>query len=96
MARKGERKPAPELALKTVPEAVPTTVVVELPLGDVDKGEYLSRHVESRLKTRQQQLAMKRVVRGLQKAGAATKDGRPVQRPGEMVRWLLEQISDSE
>jgi hypothetical protein len=64
-----------------------------LPLGEVGEKEYLSRHVESRLKTLEQRIAMKRLLRGLQQAGAKTKDGRPVQRPGEVVRWLLEQIT---
>lgn len=71
-------------------------VTVELPLGDVGEKEYLTRHVESRLKTREQQMAMKRLLRGLQNSGATTRDGRPVQRPGEAVRWWLEQISDSD
>jgi len=72
------------------------TAIIEVPLGVVGNGEYLSRHVEARLKTREQQLAMKRLLRGLQQTGATTKDGRPVQRPGEVVRWMLEYISDSD
>ena len=80
---------------QTKPASEQTTVVLEVPLGDVGEKEYLSRHVESRLKTREQRLAMKRLLRGLQQTGATTKDGRPVQRPGDVVRLLMEQISDA-
>ena len=70
------------------------TVLVELPLGGVDSNEYLSSHVEARLKTLGQRMAMKRMLRGLQNSGAKTKDGRPVQRAGEAIRWLMEQIGN--
>lgn len=68
------------------------TALVELPLGDVAQSEYLSTHVEARLKTREQQLTMKRLNRGLQALGAKTKDGRPVLRPGDVIRFLMERI----
>jgi hypothetical protein len=77
--------PSPEVAIETV--------LIELPLGKIGDQEYLSRHVESRLKTRGQQSAMKRLLRGLQASGAKTQDGRPVQRPGDTVRWLMERIA---
>jgi len=83
----------PELETKAAPEMTAETVLLELPLGEVGGGEYLSTHVEARLRTREQRLAMKRLLRGLQKAGAKTKDGRPVQRLGEAIRWLLEQVA---
>jgi len=94
MAKKKQATSKPETVDQ--PQVAPVTVLIEAPLGYVGKDEYLSRHVESRLKTREQQLAMKRVLRGLQSTGATTNDGRPVQRPGEAVRWLLEQVSGSE
>jgi len=78
------------------PERTIQTVEIILPLGEVGEQEYLSRHVESRLKTRKQQLAMKRLLRGLKQSGMTTADGRPVQRPGEAIRWLVEQISGSD
>ncbi len=49
---------------QTAERAAEHTAVIEVPLGDVGETEYLSRHVESRLKTREQQLAMKRLLRG--------------------------------
>ena len=95
--KRTEPQPGPEEPeVKPEPEVKLETVVIELPLGEVGEKEYLSRHVESRLKTREQQQNMKRLVRGLQQSGAATKNGRPVQRAGEVIRWLMEQISDSE
>lgn len=69
------------------------TALVEVPLGEVAAAEYLSRHVEVRWKTEQQKLAFRRVWRGLQVQGAKTSDGRPVTRPGDALRWLMEQIS---
>jgi hypothetical protein len=65
-----------------------------MPLAPVSETEYLSDHVESKLRTQEQRRAMKRLLRGLQHQGAATKDGRPVQRPGEVVRWLMEQVAE--
>lgn len=91
----GKVKPYTKSAVG-VPAVSPRVAVIELPLGDVGNREYLSRHVESRLKTQEQQLAMKRLLRGLQRTGATTKDGKPVQRPGEAVRWLLEKIGENE
>ena len=90
--RQSETSPAttPEKTPETVPDL--QAVIIECPLGAVGDAEYLSRHVESRLKTREQQLAMKRLLRGLQGSHATTRDGRPVQRYGEAVRWILEQI----
>ena len=83
--------PEPENTRK--PELATETVVIELPLGEVSEKEYLSRHVESRLRTRDQQSTMKRLLRGLQASGATTKDGRPVQRAGEAIRYMMEQIA---
>lgn len=97
-----EMQPEPQMELEPEPELKPDprpkleTAVIEVPLGDIGSGEYLSRHIEGRLKTTRQQLAMKRLLRGLQQSGATTADGRPVQRPGEALRWLAEQISDSD
>ena len=85
--------PPDSVPTEAAPEAAIATVLLELPLGEVNKGEYLSTHIEARLKTREQRLAMKRLLRGLQETGAKTKDGRPVQRPGEAIRYIAEQIA---
>ena len=69
-----------------------TTVVIELPIGDVTEHEYLSRHVEARFQTVGQQVAMRRIWRGLQSQGAKLGNGRPVTRSGDAVKWILEQI----
>ncbi len=76
-----------------IPKAEVEAVLVELPLGIVGEKEYLSYHVESRLRTHDQRLAMKRLLRGLQTSGAKTEDGRPVQRQGEVIRYVLERIA---
>jgi len=72
------------------------TAIVEVPLGEVGEKEYLSNHVEARLTTNEQRVNWKRLCRGLQQQGATTKDGRAVQRPGQVVRWILERISESD
>jgi hypothetical protein len=84
---------AEELESKPQRELSTATAIIEIPLGEVADQEYLSRHVESRLKTREQQLAMKRLLRGLQASGATTQDGRPVQRTGDVIRWMMEQVT---
>ena len=66
--------------------------IMEVPLGDVTDKEYLTDHVESRLSSVSQRRAFRRLTRGLQQTGAKTLDGRAVTRPGDVVRWLMEQI----
>lgn len=74
-------------------EATKDSVLIEIPLGTVTEAEYLSSHVEARFRTIQQRVAMRRMWRGLQSAGAKLADGRPVTRSGDVVKWLLEQIA---
>lgn len=81
---------------QTEPTTDEQTALVEVPLGEVAAAEYLSRHVEVRWKTEQQKLAFRRMWRGLQVRGAKTFDNRPVTRPGDALRWLMEQLSDSD
>lgn len=78
------------MAKKTI--EVQETTMIEVPMGTVTESEYLSTHVESKLKTMPQRRAFRRILRGLQERGAATLDGRPVTRPGDVLRWMLEQI----
>jgi len=61
-------------------------------LGVVGENEFLSRHVETRFATVEQRTTFKRLLRGLQHAGATTKDGRPVNRPGDVMRWMMENV----
>jgi hypothetical protein len=70
---------------------VEATAIIEVPLGTVTDSEYLSNHVESRLKDREK-LIFRRIFRGLQERGATTNDGRPVKRAGDVVRWMLDQV----
>lgn len=71
------------------------TAIIEIPLGEVTEAEYLSDHVDARLKTINQRRAFRRICRGLQQTGAKTADGRPVTRPGDVVRYLLEQVGQN-
>ena len=73
---------------------VEATAIIEVPLGTVTESEYLSNHVESRLKGEHQKRVFRRLFRGLQERGAKTNDGRPVTRAGDVVRWLLDQVED--
>ena len=88
--------PASRQAPEPTPAPEPTTTIIEVPLGTVGEKEPLVRHVESRLRARNQQLALKRLLRGLQETGTTLADGRPVRRPGDVIRWLMEQISGSD
>jgi polysaccharide deacetylase 2 family uncharacterized protein YibQ len=72
-------------------EVTEQTAIIEVPLGTVTDSEYLSNHVESRLKDKEK-LIFRRIFRGLQERGATTNDGRPVKRAGDVVRWMLDQI----
>jgi hypothetical protein len=82
----------PEAEPQSVAEPTIESVRIELPLGEVAESEYLSGHVESRLKTKEQKLCMKRLLRGLQQTGAVMKDGRHVQKAGDVIRYIAEQI----
>jgi hypothetical protein len=73
-------------------EVTEQTAIIEVPLGTVTDSEYLSNHVESRLKGDHQKRVFRRLFRGLQEQGAKTNDGRPVTRAGDVVRWLLDQV----
>jgi len=84
-----QTKPDPK---KGHAEPVIETAMIEIPMGDVGKKEYLSRHVEARFTSERQRLQFKRVLRGLQQSGAKTANGRPVNRPGDALRWLFENI----
>ena len=82
----------PEISVPGQPEANAAMAIMEVPLGDVTDKEYLTDHVESRLSSVTQRRAFRRLTRGLQQTGAKTLDGRAVTRPGDVVRWLMEQI----
>jgi hypothetical protein len=70
------------------------SALIEVPLGEVHDKEYCSSHVESKLRTPQQRKAFRRLLRGLQQAGATTESGRPVSRGGDVIRWILEQVGE--
>jgi hypothetical protein len=69
-----------------------TTTEIEIPLGEVSETEYLLQHVETRLNTDQQKRAFKRVFRALEQRGATLANGRPINRPGNVLQWLMEQV----
>lgn len=80
-------------AVKRTQEPHRETVIIEVPLGPVTENEYLSSHVEARFTTTQQRRTFRRLLRGLQQSGARTANGKAVQRPGDVLRWVVEQIA---
>lgn len=92
MAKKQDAQASAEViqVIATVEQAT-----ISVPLGPVP-GEacYLSDHVEARLSTQRQRIAMRRLQHGLQESGARLADGRPVGTYGDAVRWLMERIGE--
>ena len=76
-----------------VPARLVKTVVVLCPVGDLDSGHYVSRHVEVQL-NHEQSTALKRLFHGLEAAAAKLASGRSVVTAADAVRWLLERVAD--
>jgi hypothetical protein len=95
----GEARPAEPTPEAQPPEAPPelkpaeiTVAEISLPLAGFDPTEYCTRHIESRLNTEQQRQTFKRLYRGLQQQGKTLLNGRPVNRAGDVLRWIMEQV----
>jgi len=81
--------------IRTLPEITSPELEmseIHVPLGEIPAKGYLQSHVECRLKTHQQKVSLKRAFRGLQERGEKLENGNPIRRPGDVVRWLMEQI----
>ncbi len=69
-------------------------VFVELSLGPKPgPDDYMTDHLEVRLLTPQQRLGLRHLWTGADAAGLRLEDGRRLARPGDAIRWLLEQIA---
>lgn len=79
-------------ALDASADAAQDTRIIEVPLGGIAAGAYLSRHVEVRL-SREQAIALKRLHLALRRGNAELLSGRPIVHQADAVRWLLEQIA---
>jgi hypothetical protein len=69
----------------------PRAATIEAPLGSFSADDYLSRHVEIQLDTRQRQ-NLRRLLNGLRTSGEKLANGRPVATNSDVVKWLLEQF----
>ena len=77
-----------------------SVVEIEAPMGFVPMEQvrqqkyYLNRKVEARLLTQPQQIAMRRLQRGLDETGARLTNGQRVASNADAVRWLLERMHE--
>ncbi len=79
------------------PKAGVTTARITVPLGPPpSETAYVSRHVETRFSTVEQRIAFRRLLEGLKEKGVCLSGGRPVTRPGDVLRWLMEQFTEQE
>lgn len=66
--------------------------VIEVPLGTIPEGVYITRHVEVQL-DHSQACTLRRLVEGLDASGARLANGKRVTAAADVVRWLLEQAA---
>lgn len=69
------------------------SVVIELPKSEVDETGYVGRsmgRIDIRL-TAKQRVTFRRIYSGLRESGATLEDGKLVDSPGAVVRWMFEQ-----
>lgn len=69
-------------------------LTIDLPIAEMPpESAYCVQHVEAQLQSREQRVMLKRLLTGMQNVGAQMANKRPVARPGDVVRFLLEQIA---
>lgn len=95
----------PEAAAEAAPQPPPTTEIRKLPapklrkvrieaqLAPLFEQAYRPTHVEARLDPAQARV-LRRLLDGLDQAGARLRNGRRVGSPADSVRWLLEQLDE--
>jgi hypothetical protein len=71
-------------------------VRIEVPVSDLDSGEYMSTQITITNLTRRQQQAYRRVWKQLVAQTARLRDGRMVsnQFQYDTIRWMLDEIAD--
>jgi len=88
-------EPRAEPILAAPAAATPALRTVEaslaLPLRDVPEEDYCARHIDTRLDL-PQAVALARLFRGLDEAGARLASGRYVKSQADAVRYVLEQL----
>lgn len=72
----------------------PNAVQVTFPLGELQEGAYIPRHVELQL-TPEQGTALRRVYNALEPSGKRLKSGRHVRSAAGAVQYMLEAIGDA-
>lgn len=80
-----------KMSKKTKARPAADVVMVECPLGEVPPHEYAQQHVEVQL-NEPQAFALKRLVEGLDLAGARLNNERRITEPPDALRYLLERI----
>jgi hypothetical protein len=83
--------PGIDIPDETPEVSLPSSAVIEVPLGNLVEGGHLSRHVEARLDQRQRE-ALRRLYSGLYDARTKLANGKFVLSNADAIRWLLEQL----
>lgn len=71
---------------------------LDVPMGELASGAYVPRfeRMEFRSMSLVQARSLKRLTRGLEDSGETLSNGTRVSRPGQAIRWLLEQLDQPE
>jgi len=83
------------MAKKDAARALGRTLMIEVPVAeemDLEK-VYCPRHVEVQLDSEQAKV-MRRMYDGLHGDGHKLRNGRYVQRPADVIRWMLENVAE--
>lgn len=82
---------SPGMKVASVP---PNAVQVTFPLGEIEDGTYIPRHVELQLSPDQGKV-LKRIFNALDAKGTRLKTGRHVRSAAGAVQYMLEAIDDA-
>lgn len=69
-------------------------LTITIPTAEPPKGGYISQHCDVQL-DRDQARTLRRIVEGLDRQQATTKNGKRVLKPADAVRWMLENLTDT-
>lgn len=70
-----------------------SSVVVELPVANLPESHgNIPQRIDAGFLTRQQGVALKRLLRGLDDAGARLQNGKRITHKTDVIRYLLEQV----
>ncbi|MCI0430314.1 MAG: hypothetical protein L0210_07215 [Rhodospirillales bacterium] len=77
---------------EAVAEQEPTSTIIEVPLGPLHEGGYLSDHISARLSSLKQRRNYRRLLNGLRNSGATLENGRFVHTQADAMKWLFENL----